>query len=212
LTTATIRYNIFNRYIPNYVENSSLRKGVEIYCLVSFYFYKEEIMKKLKIVSMSTIIGILLLFATAAFAGGYPFAVLDTSTSTKIVVVGKFSTQFTQQEAQNASAAVISLVQENLGSSGTTAMYTPNELASFGVGDADYLKSLVKDNYVAAGFDLYVFVDIKRVAEYVPGFGGNVRIDLFIADMAAALGISADYLYALSIEAPELYASLFSAL
>jgi hypothetical protein len=159
--------------------------------------------KKKMMAIMMSIVGIMF-FASMSFAGGYPFGIIDTGSSTKIIVVGKFSAGFTQQEAQNASAAVISLVNSNLGSSTTgTSFFTPNDFKSMGIEDADLLKSAVKSVYQSWGFGLYVFIEVKRVGEYAPGFGNNVRVDAYIADMAVPLGISSDYLYLLSIETSE---------
>ncbi len=102
----------------------------------------------------------------------------------------------------------MSLVQGTLGSSGSTLIYTPNQLAGFGLGDADALKNLVKSNYQQWGIGLYIFVDIKQVGQYYAGFGPNARIDVYIADMANLVNVNADYLYALSIETPKMYSDL----
>jgi len=165
-------------------------------------------MNKTKVFILSMVIGLLAFGASSASASGYPFFVLDQSSETPIVVVGKFSTQYTQAEAQNLTSTVVALVQDTLGSSGSTIIYTPNQLVSLGLGDADYLKNLIKNIYAQYGIELYIFVDIKQVSQYAAGFGPNARIDVYIADMAAELGISADYLYALSIEHPKMYTDL----
>ncbi len=166
-------------------------------------------MNKTKYFILSMVIGLLAFGASSASAAGYPFFVLDTSLGSPVVVVGKFSTQYTQAEAQNLTSAVVALVQDTLGSSGSTIIYTPNQLAAFGLGDADYLKDLIKGIYLQNGIELYIFVDIKQVGQYYAGFGPNARIDVYIADMAQAIGVNAPYLYALSIETPKMYSDLF---
>jgi len=154
------------------------------------------------------LVGLLAFGASSASASGYPFFAYDNSSSTSIVVVGKFSSQYTQAEAQNLTATIVSLIEGTLGSSGNTLIYTPNELAAISLGDADTLKNAVKSVYKQYGIDLYVFVDIKQVSQYAAGFGPNARIDLYIADMASQVGVTADYLYALSIEHPKMYTDL----
>jgi len=52
-------------------------------------------MGKTKMLIISMLIGGMMLGATSAFANGYPFGIVSTSSSSKTIVVGKFSTQFT---------------------------------------------------------------------------------------------------------------------
>lgn len=168
-------------------------------------------MRKTRIFALSMVLASLLFGATAAFAGGYPFAVLDTSTDTKVIVLGKFASgaeQFTQAEAQGLVTTIAGLISGTLGeTTSSTSVLTPDDLVNFGY-DADALKAMVKANYRAWGLTLYVFVDIKKTAEYASGVGPNVRIDVYIADMASEVGIQADYLYALSLETPYMYTGL----
>ena len=100
-------------------------------------------MNKTKFFILSMLIGLLAFGASSASAAGYPFFAYDNSSSTSIVVVGKFSSQYTQAEAQNLTATIVSLIEGTLGSSGSTLIYTPDQLAAFGLGDADALKNLV---------------------------------------------------------------------
>lgn len=172
-------------------------------------------MKGIRLYAVVLMLGILAVCTGVASAAGYPFAVLDTSTEDSVIVVGKFASgsgQFTEQEAQNLVQSVVAAVQGTLGSSGGSTIFTPSALKAAGLGDADELKTLVKQNYRAAGFDLYIFLDIKRTAQYATGFGNNIRIDVYAADMASFVDVSAPYLYAVSIEAPEMYLSLLSSL
>lgn len=165
-------------------------------------------MNKTKVFILSMVIGLLAFGASSASAAGYPFFVLDQSLGSPVVVVGKFSTQYTQAEAQNLTSTIVALVQESLGSSGSTVIYTPNQLASWGLGDADALNSAIKSNYQQWGIELYIFVDIKQVSQYAAGFGPNARIDVYVADMASYVNVNAPYLYALSIELPKMYSNL----
>jgi hypothetical protein len=165
-------------------------------------------MNKTKVFILSMVIGLLAFGASSVSASGYPFFVLDQSLGSQVVVVGKFSTQYTQAEAQNLTSKVVALVQDTLGSSGSTVIFTPNQLESWGLGDADALNSAIKSNYKQWGIDLYIFVDIKQVSQYAAGFGPNARIDVYVADMADLVNVNADYLYALSIELPIMYADL----
>lgn len=149
-------------------------------------------MGKTKMLIISMLIGGMMLGATSAFANGYPFGIVSTSSSSKTIVVGKFSTQFTQQEAQNFTAAVVSLVGANAQG---TAIYTPNVLASYGITDADLLKMAVRSAYKSQGFSTFIFLDIKKTAEYVAGYGSNIRIDIYLPT-----GNGVDFAYLLSIE------------
>jgi hypothetical protein len=170
-------------------------------------------MRKVKITVLSLLTTVMLFGSASVFASGFPFGVLTTSGSTKIVVLGDFSSvsgQFTQEEAQNLTATVAPIIQSLLTSSSSSVeieVLTPNQLRGY---DADTLKLLVKSNYKAWGYNTYIFVNITKKAEYVAGFGPNMRLDVYIADMASLIGVSADYLYATSIEVPYMYASILN--
>lgn len=169
-------------------------------------------MRKIKIYLLSLVVGTAFLGSACAFASGYPFGVIVNDT-TSIIVVGKFASgtgQFTQAEAQNLSVSVAGLVQSLLGGSGisTPTVYTPSQLAAIGLGDADNAINLVKTNYLALGYDLFALVNISKTAQYTAGFGPNMRVDIYIADQAALVGVNAPYLYAASIEVPLLYTTL----
>jgi len=173
-------------------------------------------MKSIRLLLVGLILGGMVVCSGVASAAGYPFVVVDTSVYPTIVV-GKFASgagQFTQTEAENLVQSIVAAVEgQDLVNTSTASVLTPSQLAGLSINghslsDGDYVKNLVKQNYVDWGLGLYIFLDVRKKAEYSAGFGNNVRIDVYVADMASLLGISADYLYALSIETPAMYVSL----
>ena len=164
-------------------------------------------MRKTKMYVSTLVLGVMLFGSASAFAAGYPFAVATTSGSTKAIVLGKFaSDQFSQAEAQALTVSVAGIIQSFLASSNPTVL-TPSQMAAY---DADTWKTMVKSNYKAWGFSSYIFVNITKTPEHVAGFGPNLRLDIFIADMASLVGVQADYLYAASIEVPYMYTPLLN--
>jgi len=173
-------------------------------------------MKKATIVIVSLVLGVTLLGFSTGYAAGYPVAAIGTSTDTSIIVIGKFDpASFSQVEAQNISSTIfgaLSGILGSLGSGSNTTLLTPDQLSGYGIADADYLKTLVKDNYIALGFDIFVFLDIKRTNPVSQVSGPNIRIDVWVADKASLFELTGDYLYAASVEAPEMYLSLLQSL
>lgn len=169
-------------------------------------------MKRKGIASVFLTTAIILFMSGSSFASGYPFAVLTPSGSNSVIVLGKFdssSGQFTQTEAQNLTATVAPIIQgllKNIVQTDVTIL-TPDDLKAY---DADKWKSMVKKDYKSWGFTIYAYVDVTKTAEYVKGFGPNMRLDVYIADMALFVGVLADYLYAASVEIPYKYISLLS--
>jgi hypothetical protein len=169
-------------------------------------------MKRKLIQTLILTTAIILFAGVSSFAAGYPFAVLTPSGSTKVIVLGKFDSsagQFTQSEAQEMTATVAPIIKGLLKNLVQTdiAVLTPNDLKGY---DADTLKPIVKNGYKSWGYTLYAYVDITKTAEYVKGFGPNMRLDVYIADMALYVGVVADYLYAASIEVPYKYTSFLN--
>ncbi len=160
-------------------------------------------MRKNRMCILNLVIVLMLSTTVSAFAAGIPFAVMGTSGTTKIVVVGKFSAdsgQFTQTEAQSVTTAVASIIQSYLGAVSISAtVFTPNQLSASGApfNDADDLLAYVKTNYKTWGFSQYAEVDIKKVSEYISGYGQNVRMDIFMNSY-----------YIASLEIPYSYLSL----
>jgi hypothetical protein len=150
-------------------------------------------------------IALTMMFASTALASGYPMIAGDMSSG--VLVVGKFdSNSFTLSEANQIAATVAGM----LGMLGEqTQFFGPSQVGpAFGISDGDAVKSAAKSAYQSYGFDVYIFLDIKRVGAVSQDLGQNLRIDVWVADMAAELGIPGDYLYAASIEAPEMYLSM----
>ena len=160
-------------------------------------------MRKNRMCILNLVIVLMLSTTVSAFAAGIPFAVMGTSGTTKIIVVGKFSAdsgQFTQTEAQSVTTAVASIIQSYLGAVSISAtVFTPNQLSASGApfNDADDLLAYVKTNYKTWGFSQYAEVDIKKVSEYISGYGQNVRMDIFMNSY-----------YIASLEIPYSYLSL----
>ncbi len=174
-------------------------------------------MRKTKIYLLSLVMGLTFFTSAGAIASGFPLAILSSSSLGYVIVIGKFASgsgQFTQAEANNLSlsvaGAIPGLIQSLLGSSSVSAptVLTPNQLAAAGLSDADDVINLVKANYKAWGYSFYAVVNISKYFEYATGYGQNLRLDVYIADIAALLGLGGDYLYAASIEVPYMYASL----
>lgn len=166
-------------------------------------------MKSTKIIA--TCLLILLIGATSAFASGKAMIGTYDDGSSSLVVVAKFADNFSSAEADNMAAALGTV----LGMTGTTGaqLYMPSQVAAmFGSSDGDYIKDGVKSQYTSYGFDSYIFLDVKKVAGVSGATGINVRIDLWIADMAAQLGMPGDYLYVASLEVPQMYVSQLQSL
>jgi len=53
----------------------------------------------------------------------------------------------------------------------------------------------VRSAYKSQGFSTFIFLDIKKTAEYVAGYGSNIRIDIYLPT-----GDGVDFAYLLSIE------------
>lgn len=172
-------------------------------------------MKKIAILAL--IVFALVGSAAAALGSGYPVAVVAADDEDTILVLGKFASgagQFTQAEADGLVNTVAALVQGFLGSTGGAVVLNPTQMAGYGLGDADNVKALAKANYPAWGVDIFVFVDISKTAETAPGYGPNMRLSVYVVDMATLLGppIPAGDLYIASIEVPYMYTTLLNSL
>ena len=162
---------------------------------------------------MGLVLGLVILFGVStAHASGYPLGITiqdDGSLGTgNIIVVGKFGSGFTSvSDADNVASAVTSAVSL-LGLGSNVQVYPPS---LFGSTDADTLKSIVKGGYTNAGYSLYVFLDIKRVASVSSTYGNNIRIDAWAADFGLLPEVGG-YAYVTSIEVPESYLAFVSLL
>lgn len=155
------------------------------------------------------------------YASGTPAVDFFVPSSTSgipisFVLVSKYeATSFTTAEAENISQAVGKLLGSTLLSSlsistSGVSHYNPSQLAAYGITDADVLKNYVKSAYKSWGSYIYVFLDITRV-QALMSLGNSLRVDIYIADLDALLGISGNgYLYIASIEVPETYLALLA--
>ncbi len=87
---------------------------------------------------------------------------------------------------------------------------TPSQAAAnFGITSADAFAAFALNDYKAYGLDLYVFLDVSRVAglseSRLPG--NNVRIDAWIGGIQSLLPglVPGNYLYLASVKVPEFY-------
>jgi len=175
-------------------------------------------MSRKTLLTLSLILCILTIGTATAFSSGYPAAALGSlnitgsdGKTTKIdyVVVAKFTsgaTGFTFTEAETYSELVVTAVTSLLSSSDVTTL-TPSQLAAAGISDADAAKSLVANNYKAAGYEVFVFIDIKKAAAVTALTGPNIRLDIYASGL---LGDSEMYLA--SIETAIAYLDLFGSL
>jgi len=175
-------------------------------------------MKKAKVflACLGVIATILFVGTAPAYSSGYPVLGLYTPSSpgdVSVVVVGKFDSSDFSLSDVGSYAQSLQGVLGTLGSSLPGIVFMgPNELAQYGFADADNLKNYIKSVYQGV-VDIYVFLDVTKVnSPYSAQYGQNVRIDAWVADLAALVGSTDDYLYAASIEVPEIYLSLLSQL
>lgn len=172
-----------------------------------------------KIVILALVVAALAGSVGSALAvGGYPFLVLAEGSedgSATIAIVGKFydgAGQFTFDEANTLVTSVTTGVTDLLGTPVAVPVLTPRQLTDLGYGNADSDKALLKSAYKSAGIEFLVFVDIKKTGEYAPGFGQNMRVDVYIVDLATLIGppIPPGDLYVASLELPYVYVSLLN--
>lgn len=176
---------------------------------------KTVMLLRTAIITLSIFAGI-----TAVHAGGIPALDIYNSGGTSIIVLGSYdSAGFTFDEANTISTLVSSLSSQIgplLGLSGLSTSglsnFTPSQLKTYGYTDADTLKTFIKDSYLPSGFSLYIFLDITKSAGISQAYGQNLKINIWIADLASTLGMTGDYLYLGSIELPMMYITFLSGL
>jgi hypothetical protein len=166
---------------------------------------EEKIMLRKTLVTLSLILCMLALGTTTAYSSGYPAAALGTldlgsgSTPINYVIVAKFNTGtngFTLTEAETYSEMVVTAITSLLPSSGVT-VFTPNQLTGL---DADAARSLVASAYVQAGYEVFVFVDVKKAAAVTVAAGPNMRLDIYASGL-----LDPSEMYLASVEIPLLY-------
>jgi hypothetical protein len=171
-----------------------------------------------KIVILALVVAALVGSFGSALASGYPFLVLaegNESGTATIAILGKFhegAGQFTFDEANTLVTSVIAGVTNLLGTPAAVPVLTPRQMTDLGYGNADNDKAFLKSAYKSAGIEFLVFVDIKKIGEYAPGFGQNMRVDVYIVDLATLIGppLPPGDLYVASIELPYVYVSLLN--
>ena len=94
------------------------------------------------------------------------------------VVVAKFASGasgFTLADAEKYSDLVVTALTSVLPSSGVIIL-TPNQLAGV---DGDTAKSYVAGAYSGLGYEVFIFVDIKKAAAVTVASGQNIRLDIY---------------------------------
>ena len=134
-----------------------------------------------------------------AYSSGYPALAVGSlnitgsnGTPSKIdyVVVAKFASGasgFTQADAEKYSDLVVTALTSVLPSSGVIIL-TPNQLTGV---DADYAKSYIAGVYAGLGYEVFIFVDVKKAAAVSALAGQNIRLDIYATGL---LGSSEMYL------------------
>jgi hypothetical protein len=170
------------------------------------------------------IMGVSVAFGDPLPSAGYPSVSVLGDPEIQVGVLSKYeASTFTPAEAEAISGQVATILSELLGSMGLDTSVslmlnlTPSQVAAnFGFTSADAFAAFALDNYKAYGLDLYVFLDVSRVAGLnesgLPG--DNIRIDAWIGDISNILPglVPGDYLYVTSVEVPEIYLTLSSSL
>jgi hypothetical protein len=156
---------------------------------------------------------------TMANASGIPAAGLMTDPDSPLLVVIKFGADFTQQDAETNAQ----LISQALGLAGqyTTVtqgfmFFSPATLAQMGMTDADALKDLLRAPAEQLGY-LFIFLDIsKKPSAGGTQYGLSHKVDVWIANdrtvsqFAHALGLTGAFLYAATLEYPEMYPQLLT--
>lgn len=170
------------------------------------------------------IMGVSVAYGDPLPSAGYPSVSVFAGPTGSVGVVSKYeASSFTSTEAEALSAQVATIISTLLGSSvgldnsaSLLLHLTPSEItANFGITSADAFAAFAQDNYKAYGLDLYVFLDVYRVAGLdESGLGNSIRIDAWVGDISSILPglVPGDYLYVTSVEFPEVYLALATAL
>ncbi len=182
-------------------------RGIIVACLAVFF-----------------IMGVSVAFGDPLPSAGYPSVSVLGDTEIQVGVLSKYeASSFTAAEAEAISGQVATILSTLLGSMGLDTSVnlmvnmTPSQVAAnFGITSADTFAAFALHNYKAYGLDLYVFLDVSRVAGLnesgLPG--NNIRINAWIGDIQSLLPglVPGDYLYAASVEVPEFYLTLATSL
>lgn len=136
-------------------------------------------MRKLKLLVSGLVFFIAVGLASSSFGAGRPFFLMVWDDYDTYYVLVKFNqNQINQNEAEMLSQLVTSMASmlpaDDYGMKYATL--TPSQLASYGLGDADYVKQIMTQ----AGWD-YVFIDFTKKAAPVAG-ATNYNMDIFFYD------------------------------
>lgn len=178
-------------------------------------------MSKKTLLTFSLILCILTIGSATAYSSGYPAAAIGTFTGSNgstsrvdYVVLAKFASGasgFTFAEAESYSEMVVTAVSSLMSSLGDGALtpttFTPSQLAAAGIADGDAARTLVANNWAAAGMEIYVFLDIKKAPAVTAASGPNIRMDIYASGLMGSAEI-----YLASIEAPIQYFSILGSL
>lgn len=172
-------------------------------------------MKKTKVLltCFGIIVAVFLMGTAPAYSSGYPALGLylpSTAGDTSVIVVAKFDSSFNVQDVDSFFAAAMSLIGGSMPQG--LAVYGPSQLVPYQITDADILKNTALSIYQELGISLYIFLDVTKVNSVDPQYGQNVRINAWLADAAYDFGFTGNYLYAASVEVPEVYFQMLSQL
>lgn len=146
-------------------------------------------------------------FAHDASADGRAAGLLVSSGETSAVALIDFDeSQFSQADAQNLISVLqvgVPLLQQLLASQApgvsiNVVAFTPAQMTSFGLGDADVADAFIINNFAAFAVDAYVKAVATKVAPPQGVTGQNIRLDL---NLLAVAGATPQYLA--SLEIPE---------
>lgn len=170
------------------------------------------------------IMGVTVAYGDPLPSAGFPSVTVLSGSTGVVGVLSKYDTSsFTFAEAEQISGQVAtilsSLFEPSIGLDTSLSLVlneTPSQVAAnFGFTSADAFADFALNNCKAYGRQMYVFLDIYRVAGLdESGLGNNIRIDAWIGDISSFLPglVPGDYLYITSVEVPEIYLTLASSL
>ncbi|MFO8083123.1 MAG: hypothetical protein R6U27_02235 [Desulfobacterales bacterium] len=144
-------------------------------------------MKKFKFLLSSVVFFIAVTFASLSFGGGRPLFIMvwdEYGAEDPYYILVKFDqNQFAQNEAEALSQFVVGMAAylpaDDYGMN--YAALSPNELAGYGLGDADYVKQIM----TSAGWD-YAFIDLTMKPSPAAN-ATNYNMDIFYYDAADKL-------------------------
>jgi len=158
------------------------------------------------VLSMIVVFG----FGSNAWADGRAAALLGGTEDMSVVALFDFSeTQFTEAEAQELTivlqfggSILINLLAESAPDvTVNLTVFTPDQMRSFGLGDADVANAFIINNVAALGVDAYVKAVATKVAPPHGVTGQNVRLDFYLFSPEAGAAEN-QFIYVASVEVP----------